>query len=314
MALTIDPSSQQFLDSVNNIWSALNTAQSQLSTGKKVNQPSDAPDAISPILQLYAQIQHNQDIQTNLGTVQTSVGTAEQALSSSVDLLQSASVIATEATSTSQTADTRATLAQSVQGILQQLVANSNTTVSGRYVFSGDQDQVSLYQLDPTNLVTGVSRAQIATNTNLVQGPGGAQYSASLTANDIFDHRTTTDPTNPDAIAPDNVFAALTGLRVALQNNDTTGINTSITSLQTASTYMNNELAFYGQAQDRVTQGVTQTQNNDVAYRTQLSGLQDADATEAITSLTQAQTELQAALAARARMPQTSLFSVLPNS
>jgi flagellar hook-associated protein 3 FlgL len=307
MAFTIDAGSQQFLDSISNIKTALDTSQRQLSSGKKVNLPSDAPDAISPILQLYSQIQHNQDVQTNLGTVKTTVSTAEQALSSSVDLLQSASVIATQATSPDQTAATRAALAQSVQGILQQMVSISNTTISGRFVFSGDQDQVSLYQLNPYDLTTGVSRTQVATNTNQVQGPGGAQFSASLTANDIFDHRTA-----GDGIASDNVFAALTGLQQALQNNSSSGIATSIASLQTASTYMNNQLAFYGQAENRVTQGITQTENNDLQYRTQLSGLQDADATLAITELTQAQTQLQAAFAARARVPQTSLFSVLP--
>jgi flagellar hook-associated protein 3 FlgL len=183
MIPTIYPSGQQFLDSLNNIQSRISTAEQQLSSGLKISQPSDAPDEISPILQLYSQIQQNQDIQTNLGTVQTQVNAGQNALSSAVDLLQNASVIATQATSLNQTADTRATLAQNVQGILEQMVAISNTTVAGRYVFSGDQDQTSLYTLDLNSLNgNGVDRAQVATNTGLVQGPGGAQFSASLSA------------------------------------------------------------------------------------------------------------------------------------
>jgi flagellin-like hook-associated protein FlgL len=38
----------------------------------------------------------------------------------------------------------------------------------------------------------------------------------------------------------------------------------------------------------------------------------DADMTQAMTALTQGTTQLQAALAARARIPNTSLFDVLP--
>ena len=314
MGLTIDPSGQQFLDALNRIQETLSTAQAQLGSGKKVNKPSDEPDAVSPILQLYAEIQRNQDIQTNLGTVQTNVKTAEQTLSNSVDLLQNASVIASQALGPDQTAATRSTLAQSIQGILQQMVSNANTSVEGRYIFSGDQDQTSLYQVDSTNLVTGVNRSQIVANTNLVQGPGGTRFTASLTANDIFDHRTTTDPLNPDGIASDNVFAALTGLQLALQNNDTTGIENSVAALQNASTYMNNKLAFYGQADNRISDGITQTQNSDLQYRTQLGNLQDADATQAITALTQAQTQMQALLLARARLPRTTLFDVLSSS
>src|SRR3974377_1966989 len=120
MAFTIDPPGQQFLDAISHIQSALNTAQRQRSTGRKVNQPSDAPDAVSPILQLYAQVQRNQDVQTSLNSTQTTVNSAESVLSNAVTLLQSASVIATQATGTDQTPATLATLAQSIQGIMEQ--------------------------------------------------------------------------------------------------------------------------------------------------------------------------------------------------
>ena len=296
----------QFVNAINQIQARLTNAELQISSGLKVNQPSDAPDAISPILQLHAQIAQNQALQTSLGGAQSTVNAAEQALSSSVSLLQNASVIATQATGTSQTANTRASLAQSVGALLQQMVANSQTTVNGNYIFSGDQNQTQLYQLDPTS-PTGVDRLAIATNTDLVQGPGGEQIAASLTANTIFDNRN-----SDDTLATTNVFAALSGLQTALQNNDEVGINASISTLQDTSVYMNDQLAFYGSRQQQIDSAVTQTQNDNVQLQTQLSGLQDADETSAITELTQAQTQLQAALSAQARLPQTTLFDVLP--
>ncbi len=302
----INPAGQQFVQAVNRIQTQLQTAQQQISSGLKVNQPSDAPDQISPILQLEAQLQQTQGLKTNLSSVQTTVNAAEQALSNSVDLLQQASVVATQATGISQTANTRATLAQNIEAILQQMVSNSQTLVNGKYVFSGDQDQTALYQLDLT-APTGVDRLAIATSTNLVQGFGGAQFSVSQTANTIFDHR------NPDdSIASDNVFAALNGLRTALLNNDSAGIQTSIGSLQNASNYMNNQLAFYGAAQSRIASALDDTQNYTVQLQTQLSNSRDADETAAIVALTQGQTQLQAALESQARMPRTTLFDVLP--
>jgi flagellar hook-associated protein 3 FlgL len=308
MTTGINSEGERFINAVNNIQARFNTAQQQVSTGLKVNQPSDAPDQLSPILQLHAEINQNQALQSPLNSAQTTVNAAEQALSSSVNLLQNASVLATEATGASQNADSRAALAQNAQGLLQQMVANSNTTVAGNFVFGGDQNQTQLYQLDVSS-PTGVDRLAVATNTDLVQGPGGVQIGASLTANTIFDHR------NPDdTVAPDNVFSALNGLVVALQNNDTAGINASISALQTTSTYMNNQLAFYGTAQDQITTAVNSAQNNTVQLQTELSNRQDADETAAITQLTQAQTQLQAALAAQARTPTTTLFDVLPHA
>ncbi len=302
----INSEAQQFLTSLNTIQTQLNTAEQQVSTGLKVNSASDAPDELSPILQLHTDIQQNQNVQNNLNSVQTTVTAAQQALSSSVSLLQNASVIATEATGADQTVTTRATLAQSVEAIQEQMVNNSTTTVNGNFVFSGDQTQTPLYQLD-LNAPEGVDLLATATNTNLVQGDGTTQFSASLTANQIFDD---TDASgNPTA---NNVFAALNGLRTALLNNDSTGITNSISALQTASTFMNNQLAFYGNAQDQVTSSLNNLQNDSVQLQTQLSSLQDVNMTSAITELTQAQTQMQAALAAQARFPQTTLFDVLP--
>ena len=306
MSPGINPEGQQFVNAIDQIQNRLTTAQLQISSGKQVNEPSDAPDEISPILQLHAQISQNTAMQNNLGISQSTVNAAESALSNSVTLLQQASTLATEGTGVSQTADTRTTLAQSVGALLQQMVSNSQTTVNGYYVFSGDQNQTQLYQLDSTS-PTGVDRLAVATNTDLVQGPGGVQIAASLTANTIFDNRNA-----DDSVSSNNVFAALAGLQTALQNNDVNGIDTAITNLQSASSWMNDQLAYYGNVQDQLASAVNSTQSDNVQLQTQLSGLQDADQTSAITELTQAQTQLQAALAAQARMPQTTLFDVLP--
>ena len=49
----------------------------------------------------------------------------------------------------------------------------------------------------------------------------------------------------------------------------------------------------------------------ETQLQSQLSGIQDADEAAAITELTQAQTQLQAALSSRAALPKTSLFDFL---
>ena len=307
MLSTISPAGQQFVNSINNAQARLALAQQQISTGLKVSQPSDAPDEISPILQLHSAIQQNTDIQNGLNTVMTSLKASDDALSSAINLLQSAAVAATQGASSTQTADTRATLAQTVQTLMEQMVAASGTTVSGRYVFSGNQDGTPLYQLnlDATN---GVDRLQVATATSLVQGIG-ARYAGSLSGNAIF------DPRNPDDTpAAGNTFAALNGLRVALLANDTTGIANSVAAINSASTYMNSQLAFYGQTEDRVSADLNQAQSHKLQLQTELSGKTDADMTEAVTALTLGTTQLQTALAARAKMPNTSLFDVLPVS
>ncbi|MEI9977209.1 MAG: flagellin [Ignavibacteriota bacterium] len=304
----ISPAGQQFVNNVNNIQSSLNQAEQQVSTGFNLSQPSDAPDEVSPVLQLLTQIDQNQSMNTNLTVVQANVNAAESALSSSVDLLQSASTMAAEATGPNETASTRQAMAQSVQALMQEMVSNSQAQVNGQYVFSGDQSGAPLYQLN-LDAPNGVDKLGTASNTNLVQLPDGSKVSVTLSANSVFD-----DSDAAGVPTANNVFAALNGLRVALLNNDTTGITNSMTALQSASNYMNTQLAKVGSSQNTISSALTDNQNDEVQLRTQLSGLRDANMVEAITALTQGQTQLQAALSAQARLPTTTLFNFLPNS
>ena len=312
MLPAIDASAQQFLNSVDRIQSRLNDAESQLASGLKVSKPSQAPDQVAPILQLQAAILRNQDIQQGVNQLKTEVDTGEQTLSSCVTLMDQALTLATEATGPQQTADTRASLAGQVQSILEQMVSASRTNLQGRYIFSGDQDQAPQYQLDltatsdPVAAITGVDRLQAAASTRLAQGPNGSTFSTGLTAAQIFDASDASG--NPTA---NNVFAALNRLRIALTDNDEAAIQDAIPALQTASTHLNRELAFYGGTQTRIASALTGTQNADLALNAQLSARQDADPTSAIVEMTQAQVQLQAAYQARAKMQQQSLFQLL---
>lgn len=307
MLSNLDPSGQQFLNALTRLQNRLDQAGARIASGRKLNRPSDAPDQISPVLQLLADIRMNKAVSTNLSVVKTDVDTAEQTLSSSVDLLQQASVIASQATGPMQTAATRATLAGSVQALLEQMVANSNATVGGRYIFNGDADQTAAYQLDLTvaaGATSVITPPPVATRQ--VVGPGGSIFSVARSASEIFDQ------TNPDGTpATTNVFAALNGLRIALAANDDAALRVSIGNLSDASRHLNNQLAFYGQTQARLASSIDAAQSNDTRLRAELSGREDADLVQEITDLQQAQTQMQAALQTRAQMPRKSLFDLL---
>ncbi len=134
----------------------------------------------------------------------------------------------------------------------------------------------------------------------------GVSFQTGLTAQDVFDHR------NPDdSLASDNVFAAVNSLRIALVNNDQSGISTALGGIQTAQGYLNQQLGFYGALQNRVAASLTSAQQVQVQWQTSLSTVRDADIAAVTTDLTQAEANQQAALASEAQLPQTSLFSFL---
>jgi flagellin-like hook-associated protein FlgL len=121
------------------------------------------------------------------------------------------------------------------------------------------------------------------------------------TAQQIFD--------SPNA--QQNVFGSINSLRQALLDNDSQAILAAIGDVTSANAYLNQQLAYYGSVQNRVQSSLDFSQNYETQLKAQLSGIQDADEAESITELTQAQTQLQAALVSRAQLPRTSLFDFL---
>jgi len=305
MIQSLNPSAELFLANVDRIQSQINQAESEVSSGLKISQPSDAPNQLEGLMRIRADIDRNTQVTTNLSEVKAETDTAEQSLSTATQLLDTVTSLGTQGANFTQTASSRRAMALQVQGILEQLVGLSNTTVQGRFVFSGDQDQSPSYDLNLAN-PNGVDRLLTTQATRQVTDASGVSFTVGLTAQNIFDHR------NPDdTLAPDNVFAAVNSLRLALQSNDQAGITTALTTLSTADTYLNSQLSFYGSVQNRIQSAQTFAGQQNVQLQSALSQTQDADVTQAAVTLTQSQTQLQAALSAQAARPRTSLFDFL---
>jgi len=297
---SLNSAAQSFLMGLSQIQQRAQRAQTELTTGLKINTVSDAPDQIAGLLQTRSDLARTQQITDNLGRVKTEVDTAEEGLQSAVTLMQRAQTLGAQGASDVSSSDTRQNLADEVGSILQQLVSTANTTVEGRYIFSGDSDQQAPYSVDLSQ-TNPVSSYQGSAATRQVQAADGSTFTVAMTAQDIFDAPT----------AADNVFVSINNLRQALLNGDTSGISSALADVQSSSGYLNQQLAFYGTVQDRVASATDFAQTYSTQLQTQLSGIQDADEAEAITELTQAQTQQQAALVSRAQIPRTSLFDYL---
>jgi len=300
MLSNLSPAMQQFLNNLNQIGDRMQKAQAQVSTGLKITQASDAPDQISSLLQARASLGSTQQTLSNLGRATTEVNAGEQALQTAVQLFDQVQTLGTEGDSSLQTATTKATLAQQLDSILQQMVGLTGTTVEGRYIFSGDSDQQVPYTYDATQSPP-VSAYLGQPSTRVIQDPNGATFSVALTAQQIFD---SADPTT-------NVFSAIEGLSTALKNNDSAAIQTSVSGLAGVASYLNAQLATYGTTQDRITSATDLGNNLQTQLQTQISGIQDADMTQSILDMTQAQTQQQAALDSESKLPQQTLFSYL---
>jgi flagellar hook-associated protein 3 FlgL len=308
MTPSINPNSEIFLNDLQQIENRMSTAEQQLSSGLRVSVASDDPDEISTILQLRAQIAGVQQTQENLSNVTPQVDAGENAIQQAIQVLDTATSLATEAASSTTSASQMQDEIPEAQGILQQLVSLSQTSVSGQYIFSGDQGGLPQYTLSADgNSVTQAFKAgapaQIADSNHVM-------ITIGLTAQQIFDDQAdgSSGTGNP---AADNVFAAVSSLLTALQSGSNSGAQAALTGLQAASTHLNDESSVYGAAQNNLTAAGNSASQTLIDLQQQLSNEQDADAAQASLDLTQSTTDEQAAMSAQAMLKPQSLFTYL---
>jgi flagellar hook-associated protein 3 FlgL len=303
----LNPANEQFLASLNTLQDNLSKANEQLSSGLRVNQASDAPQQLQDIFQTRADLGQAQQSIHNLTTAQSQLNAADTGVQSAIQLLTQAISLGTQGASNITSSSTLSTLSAEVQGIQSQLVAISRTEVGGVFIFSGDATGSPPYQVDSAS-PTGVDRLITPQQSTLkIADPAGVTFQISMTAQDLFDQR---DASNSPT--PQNAFAALNSLSQALQSGNPGAIAQAITSVQNANSYLNQQLGFYGSAENHITSALDLAQKFQTQDQTQLSNLQDADTASLAVQVTQASTALNAAMSAQAHKPKTTLFDYLP--
>ncbi len=300
MLSPLNPANQEFLADLNRISDRLNAAQRDVSTGTRLHSVSDNPDQVSTLLQARADLAASRAVSDNLGRVKIEVDTAEKALQSAVGLFGRVRTLGAAGASSTNSAETRAAIAQELGVAYGELVGITNTTVEGRFIFSGDLDQNVPYTLDLSQ-ATPLSAYGGSTPTRKVQHPNGTEFGIALSAQDIFD----------SADLSTNVFAVVDALRTALLANDDKAISAAVQNLSKADTYLNRQLSFYGATQNRVSAAQEFGLRQQLQLQGQISGIEDTDLTEAILTLNQAKLNQEAALQAHAQIPQRSLFDFL---
>lgn len=296
----IDASSDRFLNALASLNDRLESAQREVTSGKKLRDPSDDPDQVSRMLAVRANLARVEQTQANLGRVKTEVDTAEGSLQAAVKLFDRVRILGMIGVNGNQTAQTRQTLADELSGILERMAGLANTQVDGRYVFSGDTDKQAAYSYDAAQTPAWSSYQGTAT-TRQTMHPTGVPFTIAKTAQEIFD--------NPDSGL--NVYQAIENLRGAMASNDEAAIQAAMEPLPGVSGHLNQVLSFYGNVQSQITESTDTAAKLKLQFQGQLADIEDADITSAIVEMQQLRFQQQAALEVRGQMPKRSLFDVL---
>lgn len=116
--------------------------QEHLSSGVRVNVPSDAPASVSMIETLQGRLAQIEQQMTNLSQARAGLNITDQALGEAAELLRQAQSIALSQIGVGATAQTRDAQAMVVDGIISQMLRIANREHQGMYLFAGESASV----------------------------------------------------------------------------------------------------------------------------------------------------------------------------
>lgn len=139
---------QRLIGQVQNDQLDLFKLQNQISTGHRLQLPSDDAPAALRAINLQRLLDRKRQIQTNVQANNNFLSAAESKLSSAADLLINIRAETVGIAGTLSNADARQTLIQQIDQALNTLVATGNATYQGQYLFSGSRSQDQPYNYD----------------------------------------------------------------------------------------------------------------------------------------------------------------------
>jgi flagellar hook-associated protein 3 FlgL len=270
-------------------------AVQELSTGRKVNQPSDNPAAVAGLIVNNAQTSAVNAYLSNISTLQGSMQEANSTLNSVVTTLSQAVSLAVEGANSTMNQTDRNALAQEVSGIQQQILGYANDSFEGNYLFAGTAVKTQPFVADSSSS-SGFSYAGNSGVNNVEIGDGQA-VPANLPGSQLF------------TASGSDVFQALSDLVSALQSG--TNIPAAESELQNSFDYINAQRTFYGTTLSRLNTASSFLNDESLQLSQEQNNLVGADMATAASQLTQAETALDASLEAGGTISQKTLLDYL---
>jgi flagellar hook-associated protein 3 FlgL len=278
----------------------LDTTQQQLSSGKKINQPSDDPYGTSQAMSLNGQLSSLNDYTNNItdGTAWTQQATTS--LGDIDSMVQRVRELVVQASNGTYTQSDLNASASEVNQLIDAIKQEANASYNGQYIFSGTSTGTAPYQTGSTDTYQGGTG-----NVNRLIGPN-TTLSVNTNISSLLG--------NGQASGDGGLLDTLRTIASDLQSGNTGAIGgADLKNLDSNFGTLTQMEANVGAVSNRLTLASTriqQLQNSDTAA---LSNVQDADMATVAINFSTEQAAYSAALKAGANIVQSSLLDFLNN-
>ena len=271
------------------------TSQEQISSQKRVTNPSDDPSAFGQIVLDKSALSQTTQWVRNINFGTSRVNAADQALGQVQNLITRVRELTIQASSDTTSAEGRQSIAKEVRQLQRQLVQLGNTEVAGQAIFGGTKTDVQPFTITSGDTVAyqGNSETQsIAVGekqTVQILVPGSSIFTGSTT----------------------NMFDSLRDLLTALESNNRSGIQAGLGNLDLATAQISDVQGTVGALANRLQVTHDALDTATLTITKSISDNQDADLATAITQLRLQEVAVQAASETFTKIFDSSLINYL---
>lgn len=270
--------------SLNQSSNLITTLSAELASGMSITNLQDDPTGVAQSTLLASQIeQYDTFVQTSSGEG-AMMQVADSTLGDVVTQITQAIGLAVEASNGTQNSSDNASVAQSLTGILNQVVSLANTSYQGQFLFSGSQGSVQPFTLDTsTTPITVTYNGD--TNVQSIETPSGQKLQTNLPGSSVFGTGTT------------GVMGALSQLIADVSGGaPTASITTDTATLKTALDQLSNQRSTFDNSLAQMNSSNTFAQTTASQLEITQGALVSANPETVAAQLSSAETQHQALL------------------
>lgn len=296
MRVTQGMISNNMLRNLTNSYGKMDTYLYQLSTGKKINRPSDDPVIAMKGMSYRTELVRVEQYIRNTNEVHNWMDNTDAALDKATSAMQRIRELAVQASNGTYDKEELVNISEEVKQLKEHMIEIANTNVNDKYIFNGTKTDTA-----PINQETGA--VDFDNSPVLIEVSSGTALKANVDGNEVFGG----EPSIFDAI--DTFIEKLEATGDSDLDNE--AIDASIAELDIGINNIVNARAELGARMNRLELVENRLSEQEVIATQTMSQNEDIDYAKAITELITQESLHRAALSAGARIIQPSLVDFL---
>lgn len=289
MRITQGMLSNNMLRNLTSSYSKMDTLMDQVSTGKKINRPSDDPVIAMKGMGYRTELKQIEQYKRNTSEVHNWMDNTDSALDKATQTMQKLRELAVQASSDTYDASERENIMKEVKQLKEHMMDIANTSVNGKYIFNGTDTETPPID-ENGNFVPS------STSPVLIDVASGTKLQANVNPEDVFGN---------------DLFANIDSFIADLENNDQEAIEGNISSLQGGIDNIINARADLGARMNRLELVENRLSEQEIVATSTMAENEDVDYEKAITELITQESLHRAALSAGSKIIQPSLIDFL---